>query len=116
MLKLKDDGPFVYCSCCGEEFDPELINQYEFDYCPYCAADLKRQKSLWLVLSSGPIDALYFDPDEPIPTAREILQRYILAAFSSEDEANAYAHDYGFEVLKIDEWKPEMPNGELLFV
>lgn len=68
--------------------------------------------SLYMVLSSGPIDALYFDPEDPIPTAAEILQKYILAIFSCENEANQYADDYGFVVMKIKEQTPESPKDD----
>ncbi|MCL2862790.1 MAG: hypothetical protein FWE54_01645 [Methanimicrococcus sp.] len=75
------------------------------------------RNSLYVVLDSGPIDYYFFDPEDPIPSAGEILQRHIRAVYADEDEADKYAHDWGYDVLRIDEDKYiESPNDRFLFV
>lgn len=64
--------------------------------------------ALYAVLDAGPIDAMCFDPEEPIPTPAEVFEKNIRAVFKTRREAESFAHDNGFQVLKIEEMTPEM--------
>lgn len=41
MLKFDDERPFGYCSCHDAEFSSELINEYNFNFCPFCGSKLQ---------------------------------------------------------------------------
>ena len=35
-----DDNAFRKCPCCYAEFNSELVNEYNIEYCPYCGQKL----------------------------------------------------------------------------
>ena len=37
---LLEDTEFGTCSKCKAEFNSELMNEYDFDFCPYCGEQL----------------------------------------------------------------------------
>ena len=36
LVILTERSPFGECSNCQSEWDSELVNEYEFKFCPYC--------------------------------------------------------------------------------
>ncbi|MDR2943825.1 MAG: hypothetical protein LBU81_01855 [Methanosarcinales archaeon] len=72
---------------------------------------------LYLVFTTNSIvDSFYFDPEEPSPTAAEIAEKNFVAAFRDENEAMGFAHNNGFQVLKIEEFIPEEDDERLLVI
>ena len=40
-INLTDEVPFGKCSNCGEEFNSELVNEYEITHCPWCGTEVE---------------------------------------------------------------------------
>lgn len=40
-LDQEEDYPFGNCPNCKKEFNSELINEYDIDYCPWCGAKIE---------------------------------------------------------------------------